>query len=88
MDSPEEVVERCGGLLAAHQVVEGGVAHHALHDGGGVPPPAQEVVHLPAPPHPKEEFNGENKNSFLRFTTIDRCQACEYITGHFIWPIT
>ena len=88
MDSPEEVVERGGGLLAAHQVVEGGVAHHALHDGRGVPPPAQEVVHLPAPPHPAEEFNGENKNSFLRFTTIDRCQACEYITGHFIWPTT
>ena len=53
MDSPEEVVERGGRLLAAHQVVEGGVAHHALHDGRGVTPPAQEVVHLPAPPHPE-----------------------------------
>ena len=51
-DSPEEVVERGGGLLAPHQVVEGGVPHHPLHDVGvvGVSPPTKEVVHLPAPP--------------------------------------
>ena len=45
---PEQVVD---GLLAAHQVVEGGVAHHPLH--GGVPPAAQEVVDLPGTAFPE-----------------------------------
>ena len=48
------MVGRRRSLLAAHQVVEGGVAHHPLHEVAvGVSPAAQEVVHLPAPPLPE-----------------------------------